>query len=451
MLSSSRSMRFFSGIRNTTKALVCASALLLSERGADCGDPFVYAGDNREMLLNSREKNIKSAIERLDDSDPAKRYFALMDLQFFDKLSDSTIDKVIGYLDDFGGFTPGNTVACKAADLLGEHPEQAKKAIPQLLNLLGSKKNMGYPASSAAEALDSMRRQDIEQYISRLSADDKKQLEESLRPGLNGSKYPSIIMISEIMGMLGPSTNSLSSLESVFMEARSDKKSPSARILSARAEAAINIINAGAKVGDERYIEEMKKADKLLGKQDSYTQFGDGFRKDIMDLANKMKKAGVERAYLISQDEFPLQSFEGGLPAAMQITRRGFRYLYRGYDHRGKSLQEKPFVILTAASKEGFRDNHFPGYTPEYTPLVSDYYFVEMGVNGEPVLDKTLKDLGIKRGYDQGTWYEFWPSKKWDNVRRHLPHPISLDESVVWIAISDGQVANAGLTTKKKN
>lgn len=443
-----QSGKFINRIRDAARILVCASALCLSNSSVIGKDSFIYAGEHRMELLKEREKNINSATEKLAKDSLDDRYSALMNLRSFDTLPDLTIDRAIGFLDDFSGIAPGNTVAAEAAELLSEHPDQANRAIPHLLKLLGNETKYHRPADSAAIALTAIKRQDIEKYIGGLSANDRKQLGESLMPNLRDGNYSSSTEISEIMGML-PNTNSLSSLENILEMAKSNQNSPSARVLAVRAEAAINIIRAGAKIGDAKYLEEMKRADKMLGRPSSYATPDEKFSVALEELANRMKQAQVEKAYIISQEEFPFRSYDGGIPVAREINSKGFRYLYNGYDQKGRSLPNKPLVVLTEASKKGFKENNFPSFTPDYLPFVSDFDFIELGVNGRSSFDKALRSMSVGEGLRQDIWYEYWPSDQLIYAEKYLPKSPGNSENLVWIVVSKGKIVNGARTSKK--
>ena len=80
---------------------------------------------------------------------------------------------------------------------------------------------------------------------------------------------------------------------------------------------------------------------------------------------------------------------------------------------------------------------------PQYAPLVPDFAFIEMGVNGYKPFDQMLKTLKIPEGYREDRLYEFWPSEWWPNGGT-LRGGFLVREGVkiIWIVLANGDVIN---------
>ena len=102
------------------------------------------------------------------------------------------------------------------------------------------------------------------------------------------------------------------------------------------------------------------------------------------------------------------------------------------------------------ASKKVYHECHFASLDPPFLPLVPDFAFIEMGVNGYEPLDEMLKTLKIQEGYQEDSLYEFWPSEWWPNGGTlrggfHVPEGLKM----VWIMLANGDVIN-GVYIKEK-
>ena len=399
------------------------------------------------LHAQSKEEPQKAATAGSPVQDASERYAELLKLRSTRELPDHVLSQVIDCLDDLRGYAPGNTIAGEAAEVLAEHPRQAVRAIPHLLKLLSYKEKYGYPSGSAAKALAAIERPALEKYLSALVAGDRKALAESLIPVL-GSEAGSLAgwaVVAEIIGMLGTdASDAIPTLQAKAERFKSEKESnPFARVLLVRTGSAIRLISGELTVGDSGYYDEMKRADTAVGKPDPYVLPENRFVAALETLIQRMKGVSVKRAYILRTDAtFPFR-LSRGLPLARLVQNTGYRYLYGGDDGKGKQLPNVPLIVLTRSSKRVYQSLHNPTMDPPYSPLVPDFAFIEMGVNGHAPLDQALKSVGVAEGYDEDSMYEFWPAEWWPSMGTlHGEFRIGEDVEAIWLTIEGGRVLN---------
>ena len=429
---------------------------LLIEKGADVnaknnrgGTALVHAvsGGNKNAIQLLKQAQQDRAITNLASDDAKVRYFAIRDLSSMRTLPEPVLNMLIDYLDDLRGQYPGNTVAGAAAERLAQHPRQAERAIPQLLELLSYTEKYGLPSGSAAEALTAIKRPALEKYLMDLSAEHRKTLAATMAPVLRSGagSYTAWALVTEVMGMLGPDASAV--IPDLKNKCDNSKReaatNPFAHVLRVRCETALRIISNGWRAWDPGYYGEMKRADTALGKLDPYVVPEKRFTTALDTLIRRMKAANITKAYVLrKEDTFPFYLSEG-LPLAKLIQNNGYRYLYGSDDGKGKQLPNVPLILLTRASKEVYHKFHFSRFDPPYSPLVPDFAFIEMGVNGYKPFDQMLKTLKIPEGYREDRLYEFWPSEWWPNGGT-LRGGFLVREGVkiIWIVLANGDVIN---------
>ena len=397
------------------------------------------------LQAQSEKSSADKVLARLASKDARIRYSAIADLKSTSTLPERVIRILIDYLDDLRGEYPGNTVAGEAAKILAEHPRQASPAVPKLLELLANTGGNGLPGYDAAEALTAISRPALEKHIAGLNPDRRKALAQTLIQ--NFRSFPRSIT-AELIGMLGPEAHdAVPVLEQKITEtAKLASTVPAFLVLKVRSESTLRIIKAGWRVGESGYNEEMLRVDLRLGRPNPYASPGDRFASPLEMLADKMKKTGVRKAYILrKEDTFPFRlSDRSGLPLARLIQNTGHRLLYGDDNGTGKQLPNVPLVVLTRVAQEVYQSNHFPDVNPPYVPLVPDFAFVEIGANGGEPLDQAFKAILLKEGYRDDRLYEFWPSEWWPGKGKlGANFRIHEESRLAWIVLADGEVVDA--------
>lgn len=422
----------------------CAATLALATSPTIAQETLTRA-QYEKMVREHKDR----AIKKLASDAAEERCFALYNLLSSAELSSDVANTVIEYLTDLREQSSGNTVAAGAAELLAEHPRHARRAITQLLKLLALQEKYFNPALSAARALAAIDRRYLEEHIAGMTAADRKALAATLSPVIQSDigSLETWATVCEIYSMLGADAiDALDAIRAKNAEARMhEKENPFMMVVRLRSESALRIIQSGWKTGDLQYIEEMRRADVALGKPDAYIKPGARFSDEWTKLLALMKKAAVKTGYVIRHENnsFPFQARAGGLPMARLIASEGYSFLFEGLDLKGQPLPQKTMILLNAAGKKVYAHTFYPAMNPKYVPLVRDFVFIEIGVNGRDPLNQFFKADGNDEGYDENILYVYWPRLWWDDADSILPKPPPKGKQLRWLKVTEGKVVSA--------
>lgn len=431
-------------ITKAIRILICCGAILAMAASPTIAQETLTRAQYEKMVREHKDR----AVKMLASDSAEDRYFALGKLRSVAELPNDVANKVIEYLADLRGLTPGNTVAGGAAELLAEHPQHARGAISQLLKLLSYTEKYGYPAGSAAVALGAIDRHYLEVYIAGMAEGDRKALAATLKPIIqsDGGSRAAQAMVCEIYSMLGPDAiDAIGVIKAKnAVAAKQEEDNPYARVVRIRCDSALRIIQSDWRIGDPKYIAEMRRADAALGKLDAYITPNDRFSHEWENLLALMEDAGVKTGYVIRHDNsFPFQARVGGIPMARLIANEWHSFLFDGLDLRGRTLPQKPMILLTDAGKKTYAHTFHRGMDPQYLPLVQDFILIEIGANGQDRLNQFLKNLGISEGYNENVFYAYWPNLWWSSADKILPKPPPEGNRLLWLKTTDGEVVSA--------
>ena len=272
----------------------------------------------RERALGPHN-TVAEDMAALRNNDPIKRYFAVNELRHEARLSEKVVNLLIKYLSDVRGEYPGNTIAGAAAEVLAKYPQHAKRALPELMRLLAYTEKYAMPSGSAAKAIRTVKRVDLEAYLADLNKKERIELSNSLLPVIeNGiGSIRGLATISMILGMLGNDV-AIPILESTYASAKTKEGSDSYfKEIRIRSGSAIKILKNEWKINDLNYFMEMKAADSLLGIPDQYIFTADsmgiqtgnepGFKPILVkEIKNAAREAGARNIYLlVGSDKLP--------------------------------------------------------------------------------------------------------------------------------------------------